>query len=401
MPKKTSKTRSEARDRGQLVPKGDRKWLLRVFQGRVPDGKGGMKRKYASKVFEGTKTEAEKALTSFLSEIDGDEYVEPTKVTVSSFWPTFMATVVDVASNTRNDHDIRFRLDIMPALGHLKLTELDHEVLQAFFNELSFGDRKLSPRTVRMTFTALRKMLILARTKRLIGRNPLDGVKLPKYLRKEMKVLTPEQMGAFLRASSSWRNQKYPNHPGSRYHALWCLLLTTGLRPCEALALKWSDIRDGTVTVRRSVVLRRDNSEFEIKPAGSNKIKPRRIDLMDSTVTALLRHEVRQKEEMLQAGSAYERNDWVFANATGGLLYLGNVRMAWKKDLKRAKLPVVRLYDSRHSHLTMALAAGENPKVVAERGGHSVEMLMSTYAAVLPGMQRDMAKRLDTVLKLA
>jgi integrase len=46
-----------------------------------------------------------------------------------------------------------------------------------------------------------------------------------------------------------------------------------------------------------------------------------------------------------------------------------------------------------------SLAAGENPKVVSERLGHSgVGLLLDTYAHVLPTMQQQAADRLDALL---
>ena len=49
----------------------------------------------------------------------------------------------------------------------------------------------------------------------------------------------------------------------------------------------------------------------------------------------------------------------------------------------------------RHSHATALLAAGEHPKIVQERLGHSsISITLDTYSAVLPNMQRDAVERL-------
>ena len=39
-----------------------------------------------------------------------------------------------------------------------------------------------------------------------------------------------------------------------------------------------------------------------------------------------------------------------------------------------------RQYDTRHTYATMCLMAGMNPAFIASQLGHSVEMLLSTYA---------------------
>lgn len=39
-----------------------------------------------------------------------------------------------------------------------------------------------------------------------------------------------------------------------------------------------------------------------------------------------------------------------------------------------------RQYDTRHTYATMCLMAGMNPAFIANQLGHSVQMLLSTYA---------------------
>jgi integrase len=57
-------------------------------------------------------------------------------------------------------------------------------------------------------------------------------------------------------------------------------------------------------------------------------------------------------------------------------------------------VPAIRLHDVRHTHATLLLAAGVNPKVVSERLGHSsVAFALDTYAHVIPGMEPDAAER--------
>ncbi len=54
---------------------------------------------------------------------------------------------------------------------------------------------------------------------------------------------------------------------------------------------------------------------------------------------------------------------------------------------------MIRLHDVRHSHASLLLKAGVNPKVVSERLGHSsVAFTLDTYAHVLPGMQPEAAE---------
>lgn len=61
--------------------------------------------------------------------------------------------------------------------------------------------------------------------------------------------------------------------------------------------------------------------------------------------------------------------------------------------------PTIRLHDLRHTHATLLLKAGVPVKVVSERLGHANPMItLSTYAHVMPGMQRQAADTFAALL---
>lgn len=64
----------------------------------------------------------------------------------------------------------------------------------------------------------------------------------------------------------------------------------------------------------------------------------------------------------------------------------------FERIVRGMPLPVIRLHDLRHTHATLALAAGIHPKVVQERLGHSsVTMTLDLYSHAVPAMQADAA----------
>jgi integrase len=93
----------------------------------------------------------------------------------------------------------------------------------------------------------------------------------------------------------------------------------------------------------------------------------------------------------------------VFANEFGGLLEAQNVAGRYFKPLLRsAGLPGLSLYGLRHSHATLLLAAGEHPKVVQERLGHSsIQLTLDTYTHVVEGLQKRASARLEALLEKA
>jgi integrase len=101
--------------------------------------------------------------------------------------------------------------------------------------------KQLSESTIRSAYTILRAVLDTAVRDGALARNPAAAVKRPKVTSKEAAYLTPEQVRALLESAKA-----------SRYAPLFSLLVNTGLRRGEALALQWSDVdlEDSLLRVR-------------------------------------------------------------------------------------------------------------------------------------------------------
>jgi len=75
------------------------------------------------------------------------------------------------------------------------------------------------------------------------------------------------------------------------------------------------------------------------------------------------------------------------------------VRRAFKDILAAAKLPRIRIHDLRHTCASLLLAQGVHPRVVMETLGHSqISLTLDTYSHVLPALQQEAARQIDTLL---
>ena len=55
----------------------------------------------------------------------------------------------------------------------------------------------------------------------------------------------------------------------------------------------------------------------------------------------------------------------------------------FSREVAKIELPAIRLHDLRHTWATLALQAGEHPKVVQERLGHAkVSITLDVYSHV-------------------
>ena len=175
---------------------------------------------------------------------------------------------------------------------------------------------------------------------------------------------------------------------------LACTILGAALKQ----AVKWGVLHRNPA-IRRALTKVDGRPGFkEPKTAGSR----RGIPLPSSLVAVLRDHRKRQAEHALKLGASYDRaSDLVFANEAGKPLDSRNVvNRHFKPAVKAAGLPSpLRLYDLRHTHATMLMAEGINPKVVAERLGHATtRQTLDTYSHVQPGMQEEATRRIEEAL---
>jgi len=265
------------------------------------------------------------------------------------------------------------------------LDQLGVDDVQAFYAALT--NRGLSPRTVRFCHAVLRSALAHAVKRNMLPRNPADDATLPKSHRHEMRCLDRCEAQRFLAAAET-----------DQWSALWILLITTGLRPGEACALKWTDLSDTRLSIQRTLVPGYRGTWQLDEPKTARSV--RSIPLPPSAVRALVRHRANQAAERLRAGASYKDLDFVFANSLGDPLHPEVLsKRPFHRILQAAGLPQIRMYDLRHTAATLLLAAGENPKVVSERLGHaSITLTLDTYSHVLPDMQQAAADKLERML---
>jgi integrase len=369
---------------GQIINRGKNTWLVRVYMGTDANGK----RKYHNKTIHGTKKDAERYLTSVLRDRDLGVAVEPAKVTLEEYIERWLAEVAKQRVSERVFRDYRkvMARHVYPELGTKRLSQLRPLDIQALVNDMS---QRGITRTTRYMHMILNQALKQAVKWGMIPRNPAELVDLPKERRNEMRVLSEEEAKRFLDAAAF-----------DPYYALFALLITSGLRPGEAYGLKWDDVdlHTGKIRVQRSLE-RRDNQWYLKEPKTPQS--RRTVPLPPDVVEALKGYRVEQAQRKLKAGPDYHEYGFVFTSQNGEPIYHHNlVRRHFKPILKAAGLSEeIRLYDLRHTCATLLLLAGENPKIVSERLGHSsVTMTLDRYSHVLPDMQKSAADKLQRML---
>jgi integrase len=185
-------------------------------------------------------------------------------------------------------YESHVRCAIGPSLGGLPLQAVMPTHLNSLYGDLRAAGR--APKTIRNVHGVLSKALADAERWGLVSRNAARLADVPAVARPKLRVWSPEQTRAFLRAVAS-----------DRLFAAWLLAATTGMRRGELLGLRWTDVDLDVGVLRVAQVRVRAGNQVIVGEPKTARGR-RTIALDPATVATLRQHHKRQAEERLLAG---------------------------------------------------------------------------------------------------
>lgn len=395
-----------------VIPRGVNTYLVRVYLGRDPVTK---KRIEINQTVRGTLASAKKVEAKLKGQKDSGHLVKTPQMTLNALLDLYVDSSRHLqAESTQDKLRTYFHLYVRPYIGSLPLKKINSGVIQDLFNflldkkagenaatkdEQIGGGKGLALVTVQQLRKLLKATFNYAVNEKLIAENPAHKTRLPSVTGSSANSLTMEEADAFILVRRDFW-----------YGDAFVFQLHTGLRPQELMALIWEDVdfEQGTLRVERGCKWVRGifTGFGPTKSKGSDRI----IGIAPKYLALLRSHLVKQQkiiEECKREGKPYGEpkiKEWIIRErakqshlyASAQLIFPrrdGSVpnhtvpRGEFKEMLKRAGIQSgqtnYRWYDLRHTTATFLLSLGLPEHEVAERMGHSVAMLLSTYAHFL------------------
>ena len=260
---------------------------------------------------------------------------------------------------------------VVPHLGAAKLRDLTPAALSKWSAALAAAG--VSPGQRRKVMTTLSACLNAAAVAGKIPANPLrarGGVARPRAKVREAEGYSAADARKIVAAAA-----------GEPWEPLVLLLLDSGVRTGEALALAWRDFDAAAGTVRvRGSLQEVPGLPLEVKPPKTTA-GLRTVAVGPATVAGLLAHKARAAT----AGRAADA-DTVFPRADGGFTSKSTLAPHWRRIVARAGVPYLRMYAMRHTSASLLVGAGVSVKAVSARLGHeSIEITLKYYAHLMPG----------------
>lgn len=247
-------------------------------------------------------------------------------------------------------------------LGSKPLTKLSAADVRSALSALS---EKLSTRSLQIAHNCLVRAIRHAEADDLVGRNVAALVKPPTGRQgRPSKALTVDQAQALIDAAAGRLRGSGSDNKPYWLHAYVVLLLTTGIRPEEARALRWDhlDLKAGTVAIWRS-----DRAGGDTKTKRSR----RTLKLPEIALSALRERKAAQAADRLEAGELWHDTGLVFTTTIGTMLDQHNIRREFRQVTKAAGLGEVWVpRELRHTFVSIMSADGVPVEEIARVAGH-------------------------------
>ena len=269
---------------------------------------------------------------------------------------------LQIVESTRKNYRSTLQNYWVPYLADKPMDKVTPVIMRKIVNDIQWTSPVRRKNAIRLVTTIFTQAV----RDELITRNPVSSIPPTRVTKRDLDPFTRSEADLMI-------SKLYELTSGLQqiYASFFEFSFYTGMRPGEAMALRWAevDMRKKTARVCRIRIYGKIQERTKTKTS-------REVLLNDRAIKAL------EKARPLTAA----RSDYVFAPEGSGdrsELFIRSEtgpKRYWLSALRKLGIRHRRMYDTRHTYATMCLMSGMNPAFIAAQLGHSVQVLLSTYA---------------------
>ena len=264
---------------------------------------------------------------------------------------------------------------VLPALGKYRVREVNTVRIDALISKLTQSGglkngRPLSPGTVNLIRTVLGTVFETALKAGMIKENPVKNAIKPRNESKEREFLDSMGCRKLLKA--------LPNIKNLQIQRAITVLLFTGMRRGELLALHWEDVdfKHNTISIKYTLVRINGVSKLTT-PKTEASVRTIKVP---SEVTAVLK----EQKEFVNGLKKKKKKKWektgaCFVSLNGGYMNGEFLNNTFREFLKVNGFPKLRLHDLRHENASILINRGVPIKIVADHLGHKSERTTESF----------------------
>lgn len=373
------------------------KWFASYPIGKYQNGRP----KY--KTFTGnSESEVRKKLRVFSKNQESISVSAQAKWTLERYMRYWLETFkkVEVKISTYSRYVSTAQRNIYPEIGHIQMMSLTADHIQQLINQkLKQG---YSYSSIKKIHDLLNPCLTDAVSKNVIARNPMIFVKMPKekqVIKRKCSDESSSEAERYFRQDEKDRlvsicKSEYSNGKQRfSYGYAYILMLHTGLRPGEMLALCKGDVdlNNKTISVSKTLV------EYEIIDGDGNT--SRKVEIQNSPKSDSSNRTISLNSNALDAINHLLKDnvgETVLAAKTGAFVTPANFRKRWRSVCKVANVEYRSPHTLRHTFATNLFYAGADVKTVSALLGHAnTKITYDIYIHVIEDRKTDAVKLIE------
>lgn len=341
------------------------KWVGQFTAGKKANGKLNRKSVYGN-----TRKEVKEKITKALAEVQSDTYIEKSDITLYEL-------AKEIIEDKKNSNEVNLNTykRLTYTLGYIKggdigdipIQKITAKQIKDFLNSKT----SYSNSVLQKIFQLLGQTFRRAIDRNYINKNPMlsEEVKRPKSDKKDREVisLSIDEEKKLIEALSL-ENKAYKN--------IILLMLFTGMRVGEVLAIKINDINLQEHNLYINSTLTRDNTDKTILGKTTKTQHSKRIITITDNIQKILEDALNDTYKNEYDLLFYDKKGFITPSEVNSYLIRLNKKYSIANELHNHML--------RHTYATRCIEAGMSVKVLQKKLGHSkIETTLNTYASVL------------------
>lgn len=322
---------------------------------------------------------------------------EASKLTFSGYVELFLkeSTITRSDGTLLNYRNVFRRAT--PFFGDFKMEDITPVIIRSYITELQangVSERNgapLSYNTVAKHYNVLHTFFEAAVTDEVIEFSPMQRMKKPKPkkddIKMESKALTVDQSKRLIECLK--------NEP-LMWRALVMLLLDSGCRRGEAVALRWDDVdlKTGYTQVKGNAQYTVEKGKYITTPKSGKG----RMVIINQPVLAILKEWKREQAKLLLS-MGLPHTGFIFIQDDGEMLNPNAPTKYLSKFGKKYDFPGLHPHTLRHTMATVSIANGADIVSISKKLGHAAPSItLNIYSHANQEAQLRANKSLETAL---